>query len=329
MKLKNILYYLAVIVLLTSQLWAQNTNPVVTNVTFSISGTTVTVHYDVADADVLPGTVTISMQVSSNGGTTWDYNYNSPTTATGDIGPGINSQDGLIKTITWTYSGVENSNFKIMILANDNTADGSPCVGTEKVYYEGGPNNDGAAYYNTIQIGGQCWLKENLNVGTMINSTTGGSNSDGSQTNIPTIEKYCYNNNEAICTTYGGLYQWDEAMQYVTTEGAQGICPTGWHIPTNAEFATLSTIVGGDGNALKAIGQDNTNTNTSGFSALFTGYRLEAGTFNALGYDTFFWPSTEHDAAYSYDISLSYDNSNIHLDFNTKIFGFSVRCLKN
>src|ERR1035437_6619035 len=101
MKLKNILYYLATIVLFTSQLWAQNTNPVVTNVAFSISGTTVTVNYDVADADVSPGTVTISMEVSSDAGATWNYNYGS---ASGNIGAGINSQDGLIKTITWTYS---------------------------------------------------------------------------------------------------------------------------------------------------------------------------------------------------------------------------------
>ena len=70
MKLKNILYYIAIIVFFTSQLWAQNTNPVVTNVTFSITGTTVTVHYDVTDAE--QSTVTISMEVSSDGGTTWN-----------------------------------------------------------------------------------------------------------------------------------------------------------------------------------------------------------------------------------------------------------------
>jgi uncharacterized protein (TIGR02145 family) len=165
-------------------------------------------------------------------------------------------------------------------------------------------------------------LQENLDVGTMINGTS-------NQTNNDTIEKYCYNNDTANCTTYGGLYQWDEAMQYITTEGTQGICPSGWHIPANAEFTTLSTIVGGDANVLKAIGQDGTSTNTSGFSALFAGYRLENGTFHGLGDDIFFWPSTEHDATYSYDISLILNSSNIHFDYNTKIFGFSVRCLKN
>jgi uncharacterized protein (TIGR02145 family) len=102
--------------------------------------------------------------------------------------------------------------------------------------------------YNTVLIGSQCWLKENLNLGTRIDGSS-------DQTNNSTIEKYCYDDNDANCTTYGGLYQWNEAMQYVTTAGTQGICPTGWHIPTYAEFQTLVTAVSNDGNALKAIGQ--------------------------------------------------------------------------
>jgi hypothetical protein len=75
------------------------------------------------------------------------------------------------------------------------------------------------------------------------------------QTANDTIEKYCYNDDPLNCALYGGLYQWNEAMQWSTTPGTQGICPPGWHIPTYAEFQTLSSSVGGDGNALKAIGQ--------------------------------------------------------------------------
>lgn len=72
--------------------------------------------------------------------------------------------------------------------------------------------------YNTVLIGTQCWMAENLNIGTMINGSS-------DQTDNATIEKYCYNNKTANCDTYGGLYQWTEMMQYVMTEGAQGICP--------------------------------------------------------------------------------------------------------
>ncbi len=77
--------------------------------------------------------------------------------------------------------------------------------------------------YNTVQIGSQCWLKENLNVGEMINGNENMNNNG-------TIEKYCYGNDLANCHTYGGLYQWDEMMQYSTTQAVQGICPLDWHI---------------------------------------------------------------------------------------------------
>ncbi len=58
------------------------------------------------------------------------------------------------------------------------------------------------------------------------------------------IEKYCYDDNTSNCDTYGGLYQWEEMMQYVTTPGAQGICPDGWHLPTDEEFKTMEMALG-------------------------------------------------------------------------------------
>ena len=129
MKLKNIIYYLGAFVLLTSQLWATNTNPVVTNVAFSISGTTVTVTYDVTDVE--QSTLTICMEVSSDNGVTWNYNYG---TASGAIGAGIAIGTG--KTITWTYNGTYNNQFQIRIIANDLIVDGGPCA-TATVTYSG------------------------------------------------------------------------------------------------------------------------------------------------------------------------------------------------
>ncbi len=96
--------------------------------------------------------------------------------------------------------------------------------------------------YDTIQLGGQCWMKQNMRVGNRINTGT-------AQSNNAVIEKYCYNNNNANCTDKhpnypdGGLYTWNEAMQYSTTEGAQGICPAGWHIPTDGEWYKLEDFV--------------------------------------------------------------------------------------
>ena len=187
----------------------------------------------------------------------------------------------------------------------------------------------GGKDYNTVLIGDQCWLKENLDVGTMINSTI-------HSTNDSIIEKYCYDNLPANCDTYGGLYQWNEAMQYVQTEGAQGICPEGWHIPTEVEFNDLYSAVGGNGNAIKAIGQGSgsgAGTNTSGFSALLGGNKeyIQHWTFMHLTMRGHFWSSSLRVSdSYVYRIYLWDDRPDIS-PFHSNVFtlGFSVRCIKN
>jgi len=104
-----------------------------------------------------------------------------------------------------------------------------PCPGAPTVTYEG-------QVYNTVQIFSQCWLKENLNVGKMISE-------DSSMTNNGIIEKYCYYNDPDTCNKFGGLYLWDEMMQYSYKQGTQGICPLGWHIPTDDEWKILEGAV--------------------------------------------------------------------------------------
>ena len=225
-----------------------------------------------------------------------------------------------------TYLPIKDTTIRITGLMRDTTltvyvaeAKGLPCPGTLTVTYAD-------RTYNTVLIGTQCWLKENLDVGTVIQGN------DTAKDN-GTIEKYCYNNDTASCSTHGGLYQWNEAMQYATIVGSQGICPAGWHIPTLTEFQTLAKTVGYDGNALKAIGQGigtGAGTNTSGFSALLAGWRSSNGTFDGGGYYAAVWSSTEFNAAAAYDPDLGYLASAIYLDVrDDKNFGFSVRCLKD
>jgi uncharacterized protein (TIGR02145 family) len=187
------------------------------------------------------------------------------------------------------------------------------CPGTPTVTYAG-------KTYKTVQIESQCWLKENLDVGTMVDSLQ-------NQSNNSVIEKYCYNNDPASCDLYGGLYQWNEAMQYSTIPSTQGICPSGWHIPTKVEFETLATTVNNDGNALKDVGQG-MGTNTSGFSALLAGYRDYYGYFYYFGYYTKVWSSTEDDGRDAEYLHLN-QNDYMFLHWYNKDFGFSVRCLKN
>ncbi len=177
--------------------------------------------------------------------------------------------------------------------------------------------------YNTVLIGNQCWLKENLNVGTMVNSTTQAD----SQRNNGIIEKYCYDNNPANCETYGGLYQWNEAMQYSKTPGAQGICPPGWHIPTLEEVAVLKASAGNNANNIKAIGQGtgaNAGTDSTGFSALLSGMRSAFGAFHYLSIYTYFWTSTEHNTETAYMLPA------LGAMYNTttsKTEGYSIRCI--
>lgn len=174
--------------------------------------------------------------------------------------------------------------------------------------------------YHTVKIGTQTWLKENLDVGVMIDSMQNPSNNG-------TIEKYCYGNDTANCNKYGGLYQWDEAMAYDTLNSVKGICPTGWHIPTKAEFESLTATVNNDGNSLKTIDQG-ASTDLSGFSGLLAGYFIGGNYFN-LGSYTTFWSSTEINAAVAYSVSLRYNYSNIYMVNLLKECGYSIRCIKN
>lgn len=195
---------------------------------------------------------------------------------------------------------------------------GQPCPGVPFVVYSG-------KTYNTIQIGSQCWLRENLDVGTMISGSQNAINNG-------VIEKYCFNNDPNNCNLYGGLYQWNELMQYSTTPGTQGICPPGWHIPTLTEMQTLSSIVNNDGNSLKSIGQGvggGAGTNTSGFSALLTGYRNFDGNFINFAQVTHFWSSSEAGGTTSYSLHIGFDNNGIFLINYSKDDGFCVRCIKD
>jgi len=161
-------------------------------------------------------------------------------------------------------------------------------------------SRDGKSYA-TVLLGDQCWMAEDLNVGVRINGTN-------NQTDNFVIEKYCYNDTEGNCDIYGGLYQWDEAMQYTTQQGTRGICPIGWHFPTDAEWTTLTNYISSipgyqcDGTStyiaksLAATTNWNTSTNTcavgnnltannaTGFTALPNGVRDPDGGRFSFGH---------------------------------------------
>ena len=182
--------------------------------------------------------------------------------------------------------------------------------------------------YNTVLVGTQCWMASNMRVGTRINGTS-------NQTNNSTIEKYCYSNIAANCDTDGGLYQWDEAMQYSTTEGAQGICPTGFHVPSDNEQYILENYLKDSGQSCdqNRYGNDCTSAGTklksggsSGFNAPLAG--INTGTFAYRGAYGTLWSSTQGGNGAQYR-NLGSSDAFIGRYYNPKSYSFSVRCLAN
>ncbi len=197
--------------------------------------------------------------------------------------------------------------------------------------------------YETVIIGDQCWMAENLNVGERIEGST-------EQTDNGEFEKYCYNDIEDSCDIYGGLYQWDEVMRYTTNSGSQGMCPSGWHIPTDEEWKILEGSV----DSLYAVGDPEwdgsvwrgydagkqlksnygwysggNGVDGYGFTGLPAGYRNTNGWFVMMPQYAYFWTSDEFDDTYKYYRSLYYAKDDIGRSTHSKIRGFAVRCIKD
>jgi uncharacterized protein (TIGR02145 family) len=182
--------------------------------------------------------------------------------------------------------------------------------------------------YATVQIGSQCWFKENLRNDHYRNGTAiPGNLDDTAWTNETSGAQTVYDQGGASeatnLTTYGRLYNW-----YAVTNAA-GLCPTGWHVPTDAEWSTLESGLGASpGTSMKAASPHWNGTNTSGFSALPGGYRNTNGAFNDDGSYGFWW-SSSHNGTYPSYLVLSSGDANItRYNFDARR-GFSVRCVQD
>ena len=164
--------------------------------------------------------------------------------------------------------------------------------------------------YKKVTIGEQVWMAENLNY-----ETASGS--------------YCYDDQDAMCKTYGRLYTWSVA---------KSACPDGWHLPTQDEWKTLIAAVGGDynivGQKLKATTlwktEDGiTNEDTYGFSALPGGSKSKFGGYFNVGKKADFWSATYYDSNIAYYLELEYGSAAAGLNGTDKEHAFSVRCLQD
>jgi uncharacterized protein (TIGR02145 family) len=185
--------------------------------------------------------------------------------------------------------------------------------------------------YHTVRIGGQCWLRENLEVGQAI--PPGQDQSDNG-----VVEKYTPVDNAASSREYGGLYQWLEAIQYKIAPAPQGICPSGFHIPSEGEWDALFTALGGEAVAGKKLREagfvhwESTNTaatNESGFSARGAGIRDYDKGRKLFQSEAWFWTdSGSPNGKSARCVVLSSARDGVEWKTISSSTGISVRCLR-
>jgi uncharacterized protein (TIGR02145 family) len=176
--------------------------------------------------------------------------------------------------------------------------------------------------YNTVQIGDQCWMAQNLNYQT----------------------GECYDYNTANCNNYGRLYTWQAALT---------ACPPGWHLPTDAEWTALTTYVSSQpeylcnsntsyiakalaattnwntSSSTCAVGNNLSANNATGFTALPGGYRSTGGSFYDVSYYGHWWSSSQRGASDAWLRRLYCNYADVLRYYLSKSYGFSVRCLKD
>jgi uncharacterized protein (TIGR02145 family) len=190
--------------------------------------------------------------------------------------------------------------------------------------------------YNTVTIGTQIWMKENLKVTKYNNgdpiATTTPATLNVSQEEDKARYQWAYEGDESKVKDYGRLYTW-----YAVTDSRK-VCPAGWHVPSDAEWKVLIDFLGGEdvaGEKLKEKGDthwysDMGASNESGFTALPGGYRNGSGKFGGLCHEGYWRTSTEYNTYFAYYQAIMSGYKNISKDYNVpKENGLSVRCLKD
>jgi len=164
--------------------------------------------------------------------------------------------------------------------------------------------------YNTVMIGTQTWMAQNLNYKPLSGKS------------------WCYNDSTSYCNTYGRLYDYLTALT---------VCPSGWHLPDTTEWNTLEVYTGDTattGTKLKStmgwyMGTGNIiGTNTYNFSAL-PGGDYGGAAFGRVGYSGYWWTATAYGNSFAYFSGVDYNYANMFHNYNIQTIGFSVRCLKD
>lgn len=213
----------------------------------------------------------------------------------------------------------------VLLFTNSCKKDGEPITVTDR---------DGNVY-KTVTIGTQTWMAENMKTTRYENGdligTTATVNLDITNESLPKYQWAC-GGNESNVGTYGRLYTWHAATDN------RNVCPTGWHLPTDAEWTKLTTYLGGESVAGGKLKETATThwltpnagaTNETNFKALPGGLRNQNGEYSGIWNYGYWWSSTENTTIAAWNRSMSYGNSIVSRNPSYERNGISVRCVKN
>jgi uncharacterized protein (TIGR02145 family) len=253
---------------------------------------------------------------------------------------GTNVVKDLCGTATYTAAQFCYNSSKIVNFCGTRTETFDPdsyeCRTGNKIYLKT-PVSYGGENYDAVLIGTQTWMARNLNYNAS-GSKCGSDNTDYIGSNYLLSDA-----NTAFCDTYGRLYNWSTAMgisnsynsSYYNTSANtkyRGVCPSGWHIPNDAEWDVLINAVGEviAGKYLKATNGwvENNGEDKYGFSALPGGYGSSDGSFYGVGDSGYWWSASEYNSSYAYYRNMYYYGESASFNYY-KIFLYSVRCLQD
>jgi uncharacterized protein (TIGR02145 family) len=260
----------------------------------------------------LTRTTEVSIYLSEDGGVKW-----TPLTSclSGDFGANVAAGR---RTVVWDVLACRESLVGGSIRFKVRTGKPGPCSGAEVVRFDGYD-------YPTVAIGAQCWFKENLRSDNYRNGDViPGNLTNARWTSTSSGAQAVYKNKPASLATYGLLYNW------YAVKDARGLCPSGFHVPTDEEWKELEGTLGGTsaaGAAMKTTSWG--GTNSSGFSALPGGYRFYfIGYFGNQGSYGYWWSSSPNGSNAWYRFLFS-GYSNVYRDYDFTRLGLSVRCVRD
>ena len=288
----------------------------------------------------------VSFVITYTGGNGGPYSSQS-ISSTGVVGLTASLQTGSFATgngsLTFTVSGtptsVGNALFSLTIAGQVCSISMLVQAQSQQPTSGYGPNLTDAENntYTTVYIGTQQWMAENLKVTKYNDGTPIPNITDNTEWYNNTTGAFSYYNNDvANNAKYGKLYNWYAVSP--TTNVNKNVCPTGWHVPTDAEWMVLTDYLGGSnvaGGKMKEVGTTSWNSpntdamNTSLFTGLPAGYRNNDGYYYNIGFYGYWWSSTEGSASNAWYRNLDYNDGIANRNNTNKEDGLSVRCLRD